>query len=76
MFFRYAYNKRTEARFTNGITSGPAQDGQLPLERPNQSGVDRLGAHGGLVVRGERAHRSEPVPRARALGSGIEVRPS
>ena len=39
MFFRYAYNKRTETRFTNGITSGPAQDGQLPLERTNKSGV-------------------------------------
>ncbi len=39
MFFRYAYNKRTETRFTNGITSGPAQDGQLPLERKNHTGV-------------------------------------
>ena len=39
MFFRYAYNKRTEERFTNGITSGPAQDGQLPLERLNHTGV-------------------------------------
>ena len=39
MFFRYAYNKRTETRFTNGITTGPAQDGQLPLERVNKSGV-------------------------------------
>jgi hypothetical protein len=39
MFFRYAYNKRTETRYTNGITSGPAQDGQLPLERNNHTGV-------------------------------------
>ena len=39
MFFRYAYNKRTETRFTNGITSGPAQDGQLPLWRINHTGV-------------------------------------
>jgi hypothetical protein len=39
VFFRYAYNKRTETRFTNGILSGPAQDGQLPLERVNKSGV-------------------------------------
>jgi Carboxypeptidase regulatory-like domain/TonB-dependent Receptor Plug Domain len=39
MFFRYAYNKRTETRYTNGITSGPAQDGQLPLERTNKTGV-------------------------------------
>ncbi len=39
MFFRYAYNKRTETRYTNGLTSGPAQDGQLPLERLNHTGV-------------------------------------
>jgi hypothetical protein len=39
MFVRYAYNKRTEQRSTNGITSGPAQDGQLPLWRINHSGV-------------------------------------
>jgi Carboxypeptidase regulatory-like domain len=39
MFFRYAYNKRTETRWTNGITTGPAQDGQLPLERKNHTGV-------------------------------------
>ena len=39
MFFRYAYNKRTETRHTNGITTGPAQDGQLPLERLNHTGV-------------------------------------
>src|SRR4029453_17797749 len=32
MFFRYAYNTRAETRYTNGITTGPAQDGQLPLE--------------------------------------------
>ena len=39
MFVRYAYNKRTEERYTNGITTGPAQDGQLPLERSNKTGV-------------------------------------
>jgi hypothetical protein len=39
MFVRYAYNKRTEQRSTNGILSGPAQDGQLPLWRINHSGV-------------------------------------
>ena len=39
MFVRYAYNKRTEERYTNGITTGPAQDGQLPLERTNKTGV-------------------------------------
>src|SRR5207247_9155462 len=39
LFVRYAYNKRTEQRSTNGITSGPAQDGQLPLWRINHTGV-------------------------------------
>ncbi len=39
MFFRYAYNKRQETRYTNGITSGPAADGQLPLWRINHTGV-------------------------------------
>ena len=39
IFVRYAYNKRTEERYTNGITTGPAQDGQLPLERLNHTGV-------------------------------------
>jgi hypothetical protein len=39
MFVRYAYNKRTEQRSTNGILSGPAQDGQLPLWRINHTGV-------------------------------------
>jgi carboxypeptidase family protein/TonB-dependent receptor-like protein len=39
MFFRYAYNTRAETRYTNGITTGPAQDGQLPLERKNHTGV-------------------------------------
>ncbi len=39
LFVRYAQNKRTETRFSNGILSGPAQDGQLPLERLNYTGV-------------------------------------
>ncbi len=39
MFFRYAYNKRTETRFTNGISSGPAAGRSAPLERVNKSGV-------------------------------------
>src|SRR5437867_9133833 len=39
LFVRYGQNKRTEQRSTNGITSGPAQDGQLPLERTNKTGV-------------------------------------
>jgi hypothetical protein len=39
VFFRYGYNLRAENRFFNAITSGPAQDGQLPLERQNHTGV-------------------------------------
>ncbi len=39
IFVRYGQNKRTEQRSTNGITTGPAQDGQLPLERENHTGV-------------------------------------
>ena len=39
VFFRYGYNNRAEIRWTNGITSGPAQDGQLPLNRVNYAGV-------------------------------------
>ena len=59
MFFRYAYNYRSENRYVNGITSGPAQDGQLPLERVN---------HGGVVdwVRTVRSSLSSVFSRARA----------
>jgi Carboxypeptidase regulatory-like domain/TonB-dependent Receptor Plug Domain len=39
IFVRYGQNKRTEQRSTNGILTGPAQDGQLPLERVNYTGV-------------------------------------
>jgi hypothetical protein len=39
MFFRYGYNTRAETRWTNGVYTGPAQDGQLPLERVNHTGV-------------------------------------
>ncbi|MFN0111516.1 MAG: carboxypeptidase regulatory-like domain-containing protein [Blastocatellia bacterium] len=39
IFFRYGYNNRAEIRWSNGIRSGPAQDGQLPLNRVNYTGV-------------------------------------
>src|SRR5207249_1449013 len=39
VFVRYGQNQRTEQRSTNGIVTGPAQDGQLPLERTNKTGV-------------------------------------
>ena len=38
-FFRYGYNNRREFRFDQGITTGPAQSGQLPLNRINHTGV-------------------------------------
>jgi len=39
MFVRYAWNRRQEHRNTNGIETGPAQSGPLPLERINYTGV-------------------------------------
>ncbi|MFN7930237.1 MAG: TonB-dependent receptor [Blastocatellia bacterium] len=38
-FFRYGYNNRKEHRFDQGITSGPGQSGQLPLNRINHTAV-------------------------------------
>ena len=69
MFFRYAYNMRAETRYTNGITTGPAQDGQLPLERTNHTGVARLGPDHGAVGRLQRPRRTQPVPGAGPLRS-------
>ena len=76
MFVRYAYNKRTEERYTNGITTGPAQDGQLPLERTNHDGRLRLGSHRQFVLGVQRPRRTEPVPRVGAFGSGLSFNPS
>jgi hypothetical protein len=39
MFFRHASNDRTEDRNSNGIRTGPGQDGQHPLKRINDSYV-------------------------------------
>jgi Carboxypeptidase regulatory-like domain/TonB dependent receptor len=39
MFFRFAYNTRTEMSWANGVREGPAQYGQLPLIRANHNGV-------------------------------------
>ena len=64
-----------KTRFTNGITSGPAQDGQLPLERVN-NGRRRLGPHDQLVAGAERPRRLEPVPRAGALRSRAGLQPA
>ena len=75
MFVRYAYNKRTEERYTNGITTGPAQDGQLPLERTNQTGVVDWVRTVSSSLGVQRPRRPEPVPRAGALGSGVGLQP-
>ena len=39
VFFRYGKNKRNEIRNTSAIRSGPAQMGQLPLDRHNDAVV-------------------------------------
>lgn len=39
MFFRHASNDRTEERNTNGVRTGPGQDGQHPLKRINDAYV-------------------------------------
>ena len=39
VFFRGAFNDRTETRSFNGIQSGPGQDGQYPLKRINDAYV-------------------------------------
>jgi len=39
MFFRWGQNKRNEIRNTTAIRTGPAQNGQLPLDRHNDAVV-------------------------------------
>lgn len=39
VFFRFGRNDRTEERNTNGVLTGPGQDGQQPFHRPNWTGV-------------------------------------
>ena len=55
--------------------SGPAQDGQLPLERVNHTGVADYVRTISIVARLQRPRRAEPVPRARALGPGSRLQP-
>jgi hypothetical protein len=67
VFVRYAYNKRTEERYTNGITTGPAQDGQLPLERVNHTGVgDWVRTTGSSLVFNVRAGLNQYLELARS----------
>ena len=76
MFFRYAYNKRTETRYTNGITSGPAQDGQLPLERLNHTGVaDWVRTVGATLVLNMRSGLNQYLELSRS-DPGLSFNPS
>ena len=75
MFFRYAQNKRTEKRYTNGITSGPAQDGQLPLERINYTGVaDWVRTVGNSLVLNIRGSVNQYIELARS-DPGLALQP-
>ena len=67
MFIRYGQNKRNEIRNTTAIPSGAAQDGQLPLERTNYTGVaDWVHIFGSSAVLNVRASGSRYVELARA----------
>jgi carboxypeptidase family protein len=67
MFMRYGQNNRNEIRNFNAIPSGVAQDGQLPLERINRTGViDWVHIFGGSsAVLNVRASASRYVELAR-----------
>src|SRR2546426_6128656 len=76
LFFRYGYNKRTETRSTNGITSGPAQDGQLPLWRINHTGVaDWVRTVSSSFVLNVRAELNQYLELARS-DPGLNFNPS
>ena len=76
VFVRYAYNKRTEERYTNGITTGPAQDGQLPLERLNHTGVgDWVRTMGSSLVFNVRAGLNQYLELARS-DPGLSFNPA
>lgn len=66
IYVRYGQNSRDEIRYVNGITSGPAQQGQLPLERINYTGVfDLVRTTGGATVFNMRAGLNQYVEAAR-----------
>ncbi len=75
MFVRYGQNKRNEIRNFNAIASGPAQDGQLPLERINYTGVvDWVHIFGSRAVFNLRTSANRYVELARAdPGMGFDV---
>ncbi|MBA2354688.1 MAG: carboxypeptidase regulatory-like domain-containing protein, partial [Acidobacteria bacterium] len=66
MYVRYGQNYREEIRYVNGILSGPAQDGQLPLERINYTGVwDMVRTTGSSLVWNIRTGLNQYVEAAR-----------
>lgn len=66
VFFRYGYNNRAEIRWTNGITQGPAQDGQLPLNRINYAGVaDWVHTFAGATIFNLRVSANRYIEEAR-----------
>lgn len=75
VFFRYGYNNRAEIRWTNGITTGPAQDGQLPLNRINYAGVaDWVHTFGPTLILNIRASANRYIEEARFQdGLGYDV---
>jgi hypothetical protein len=67
VYVRYGQNARNEIRNTTAIQTGPAQDGQLPLERTNYTGVaDWVHIFGASTVLNVRASGSRYVELARA----------
>ncbi len=67
MFVRYGQNRRQELRNSNGITTGPAQDGQLPLERTNYTGAwDWVRTMGPSFVLNLRSGLNQYIEAARA----------
>lgn len=75
VFFRYGYNNRAEIRWTNGITEGPAQDGQLPLNRINYAGVaDWVHTFSGSTILNIRVSANRYIEEARFQdGLGYDI---
>jgi hypothetical protein len=75
VFFRYGYNNRAEIRWDNGITSGPAQSGQLPLNRINYAGVaDWVHTFSGTTVFNLRVSSNRYIEEARFQdGLGYDI---
>ncbi len=75
IFVRYGQNMRNEIRNVGAIRSGPAQRGQLPLERSNYTGVaDWVHIFGSSAVLNVRASANRYVELARTdAGLGFNL---